>query len=76
MNRRVKLVYAVSIVIASIPVISFISCNNNPDKTATVAEKPLAEQKLEGAISCTKMGIPVVDSALYMEGGVRNLLVQ
>ena len=73
MNRRIKSVCTAT-VIASFSVVSFLSCNNNPDKVETVAVKAVAEQKLEGAISCTKMGIPVADSALYMDGGGKEFV--
>ena len=73
MKSRIKTVCTAT-VMASIAVVTFISCNNNPDKVDTVAGKAVAEQKLEGAISCTKMGIPVADSALYMDGGGKEFV--
>jgi len=74
MYRTDKLVCFRSLAIAAITTITFTACNNNPDKVEAVVEKPVGEQKLESAISCTKMGIPVVDSALYMNGGGKEFV--
>ena len=73
MNRTVKLVRLRSLAIAAITTINFTACNNNPNKEEAVAEKPVGEQKLENAISCTKMGIPVVDSAFRLSPMFRSL---
>jgi len=74
MNRGISSVYEAITVISAIAFISFVSCNNSPDKLASVGETPVAEQKLAEAISCTKMGIPVTDSALYMDGGGKEFV--
>ncbi len=49
------------------------SCQNENEKA--VAElNALAAQKVGNAISCTKDGIPVVDSATYMNGGGKDFV--
>ncbi len=52
-----------------------ISCNGNNEeakKAAAVAD--ISTLKIESAISCTKMGVPVADSARYMQGGGGDFL--
>ncbi|WP_336515540.1 formylglycine-generating enzyme family protein [Pollutibacter soli] len=46
------------------------SCNNENEKQLPAAD--ITSQRVDAAISCTKMGVPIVDSLLYEKGGGRD----
>ena len=69
MNKRIFFFQKAFIVFHTALLFTLAGCKNKTDKAGAASEKLIGDQKVEGAISCTKMGVPVADSALYMEGG-------
>src|SRR4029077_20327432 len=55
-------------IISAIGLVIFFTGCQQPEPSKDTVSK-LEKKKISGAVSCTATGLPVQDSALYMDGG-------